>query len=197
MRRKHTAVGIALLACFMLGFVVIPASAAASHSASPSAPAAASQPAARTVPPGLPPCNEQRDGQTVRVLGQVWQCKCNSASCPGWVQVANKSYLSLTLATGDEVVTPKATLIMQNDGNLVVYDETGRARWASNTVGRGTIANFQSDANFVVYDFNNNPVWASNTCCHSDAYLAIQFDGNVVIYGGPNGLALWSTRTAQ
>ena len=35
----------------------------------------------------------------------------------------------------------KACLIMQSDGNLVVYDERGAPRWASNTAGRpGSVA---------------------------------------------------------
>lgn len=31
----------------------------------------------------------------------------------------------------------KYTLIMQGDGNLVGYDETNKAFWASNTAGQG------------------------------------------------------------
>lgn len=41
----------------------------------------------------------------------------------------------------------KAFLIMQTDGNLVVYDESNRARWASHTAGAGHHAQFQTDGN--------------------------------------------------
>jgi hypothetical protein len=36
----------------------------------------------------------------------------------------------------------KARLIMQSDGNLVVYDETNRVRWASDTAGTGHHARY-------------------------------------------------------
>jgi hypothetical protein len=37
-------------------------------------------------------------------------------------------------------------------------------------------------------------VWASNTAGDAGAYLDVQNDGNVVIYGA-SGTALWSTGT--
>jgi hypothetical protein len=95
---------------------------------------------------------------------------------------------------GDYVKSAKADLTMQSDGNLVVYDENGHARWASNTVGRGSYATFQDDGNFVVYDSGNHAVWASNTSGHPGAVLAVQDDGNVVIYAA-NGAVLWATGT--
>ena len=88
----------------------------------------------------------------------------------------------------------KSRLIMQTDGNLVLYDENSRARWSTNTVGRGNRAIMQSDGNFVVYDSANRAVWDSRTCCHSSSYLAVQSDGNVVIYDSRWGVR-WATNT--
>jgi hypothetical protein len=48
--------------------------------------------------------------------------------------------------------TPGGTLIMQADGNLVIYDNAWRAVCASNTERHpGAFAVFQDDGNFVIY----------------------------------------------
>ncbi len=87
----------------------------------------------------------------------------------------------------------RADLVFQADGNLVDYDETGTARWATGTDHRGYRAIFQADGNLVVYDVNDHPLWASNTFGHTGAILAVQDDGNVVIYDGQ--YAIWATGT--
>jgi hypothetical protein len=87
------------------------------------------------------------------------------------------------------------SLIMQSDGNLVLY-QGGTALWASNTVGSGADeAILQGDGNFVLYTSSGTPVWASNTAGNTGAYLNVQNDGNVVVYSA-SGAALWSTGTA-
>ncbi|MFF0866556.1 hypothetical protein ACFYUV_32700 [Nonomuraea sp. NPDC003560] len=100
------------------------------------------------------------------------------------------------LRSGEEVCqTGAAKLIMQSDGNLVLYNN-GRAVWAANTTETltkpsGYRAEFQTDGNFVVYAYNPPIVrWASNTwsTCSGSAVceLVIQADGNVVIYNMSN-----------
>jgi Alpha-L-arabinofuranosidase B, catalytic/Carbohydrate binding module (family 6) len=87
------------------------------------------------------------------------------------------------------------SLIMQGDGNLVLY-QGSTALWASNTVGSGADeAIMQGDGNFVLYTSAGSPVWASNTPGNSGAYLEVQNDGNVVVYSA-SGTVLWSTGTA-
>ena len=56
-------------------------------------------------------------------------------------------------------------VVMQADGNLVVYREGGGPIWASNTQFKGKRAIFQPDGNLVVYNSQNDsaPTWASNT----------------------------------
>ncbi|MFF3159925.1 hypothetical protein [Streptomyces sp. NPDC057910] len=102
-------------------------------------------------------------------------------------------YAPFTLSRGESVSSDTARLVMQSDGNLVIYDEFNRARWASNTVGRGWTASFQGDGNFVVYTRSGHPVWASNTDGHPGSRLAVQDDGNVVIYDGSR--AVWASNT--
>jgi hypothetical protein len=138
-----------------------------------------------------------------RLLAECFQC-CNAGGSPEVCPqkpapdtYSNPLFIpSLVLLPGAGVLafSEKALLLMQTDGNLVIYDEARRARWASNTVGEGGFAMFQQDGNFVVYSPANSPVWASNTCCWGGNYLSVQNDGNVVVYTS-FGLALWATGT--
>jgi hypothetical protein len=134
-------------------------------------------------------------------LGECLQC-CNNggSNCvppPAPNEYFNPVFIpALILLPGFEVIsrTRKAQFRMQGDGNLVVYDERNRARWASNTVGRGAYALFQQDGNLVVYNGGDGAAWASNTCCWTNNYLSVQDDGNVVVYTS-FGFPLWATGT--
>src|SRR5512133_1148209 len=83
--------------------------------------------------------------------------------------------------------------ILQDDGNLVLYGESGPL-WASKTLGKsGAYMEMQGDGNFVMYDSSGRALWATGTYHSPGSYLAIQNDGNVVIYDSAN-TAIWSTR---
>lgn len=99
----------------------------------------------------------------------------------------------LELATGESVGTGARSLIIQQDGNLVIYDQDRKARWAAMTSGEGNTARFQADGNLVVYNSGGQPVWASQTNGHPGAVLVFQADGNVVITSG--GTVLWAAGT--
>lgn len=88
------------------------------------------------------------------------------------------------------------SLIMQSDGNLVLYQVGIRPLWASNTVGSGAVrAIMQTDGNFVLYRADNRPVWASNTDgVGTGAVLIMQNDGNLVIYQS-GGSPIWASNT--
>ena len=121
----------------------------------------------------------------------------------------------------------KHYLVFQADGNLVVYRIAGTASkpvWNAGTnKSSGTKAVFQKDGNLVVYNWINNAVWDSygdmkrrNEKGWSDYldfavgidsegatpfpktfWLAMQNDGNLVVYGGskpPEGYPYWSSR---
>jgi hypothetical protein len=54
-------------------------------------------------------------------------------------------------------------LLMQQDGNLVLY-RNGQAKWSTGTNGHpGAYFVMQNDGNAVVYSRNNKPLWATNT----------------------------------
>jgi hypothetical protein len=60
-------------------------------------------------------------------------------------------------------VAGKGHLIMQTDGNLVLYDAANQPRWATGTNGRAvTHVIMQKDGNLVIYN-RKIPVWASDT----------------------------------
>ena len=96
---------------------------------------------------------------------------------------------------GVSFTTKSAVLTSQADGNLVLKDETGRVRWATNTQRTGYYSVWQEDGNLVVYDRRLRPVWASNTG-GIGAYLVLQTDGNLVIYNG-NDQPIWATNTGH
>ena len=103
-----------------------------------------------------------------------------------------------TLSAGQSIHSPdgRFTLIMQSDGNLVLYGPDG-ALWHTVTYGSGSDnhASLQTDGNFVVYTADGTPVWNSNTANHPGSFLALQNDGNLVIYGA-SGAAIWNSNTA-
>jgi pseudomonalisin len=91
-------------------------------------------------------------------------------------------------------------LIIQTDGNLVLYETTKGAIWASGTNFwngnfQGWLA-MQTDGNLVLYDQNGSPFWATNTSGNwgnagywvpdgsfqLSPYLNMQDDGNAVLY---------------
>jgi uncharacterized protein YkwD len=76
------------------------------------------------------------------------------------------------------------TLIMQTDGNVVLYNQQNQPLWSTNTGGLITPRDFamQPDGNLVLYDADGYPKWTSETHGNPGAFLNIQDDGNLVVY---------------
>jgi hypothetical protein len=75
------------------------------------------------------------------------------------------------------------TLVMQQDGNVVLYGSKSNPLWATNTYGikpRDFI--MQADGNLVLYSTDGKPRWASMTWNHPGAFFNVQDDGNLVVY---------------
>ncbi len=98
-----------------------------------------------------------------------------------------------TLFAGQNIVSPNGShqLVMQGDGNLVLY-QNGAAKWCACWEGAPTIAGsravMQGDGNFVVYTPWNAAIWSSGTQT-ARAVLLMQDDANAVMYTG------WGTAT--
>jgi squalene cyclase len=99
-----------------------------------------------------------------------------------------------TFEAGTVVQTVRSKLIMQPDGNLVLYDASGTAHWASQTQGTGNTAEFQEDGNLVVYNSQHQALWASTTQGADGATLKVLETGNMVIATDTG--VVWQTNTA-
>jgi hypothetical protein len=89
-------------------------------------------------------------------------------------------------------------LILQTDGNLVLYEiqpNMTYTLWESGTVGA-------ADPHFIVQkngeldlvDYNNNLVWYVNSQGNPNSYLDVQDNGNLVLYSASNQV-VWATNT--
>ena len=106
------------------------------------------------------------------------------------------------LAQGESVVSPngKYRLILQNDGNLVLYaTASDTALWDSRTVGQSDRRLvMQHDGNLVLYELplaQLKALWHSGTHDSPGAFLTVGDDGDLNI-GLDDGTVLWSTGTA-
>ena len=170
-----------------------------SATAEPSPAGRAASPAA-AVAAAAADCNKSVKGKIVVRGGQRYECQCRTyeAGQPCqyvWVNLEATTFSLLELDPGMAISSSKAFLVEQPDGNLVVYDENGRARWSARTNGQpGAITSFQSDGNLVVYGSAGSALWSARTCCRAGSTLHVQGDGNVVIYDNA-GSPLWATGT--
>ncbi|GAB2947260.1 hypothetical protein GCM10023080_002370 [Streptomyces pseudoechinosporeus] len=96
-----------------------------------------------------------------------------------------------SLSVGQSWSTNRISMIMQRDGNLVVYNEDGKATWASRTSGEDHTARFQTDGNLVILNADDKPIWGAGSNGHQGAKLVLRKDGKVVIVDG--GTVVWST----
>ncbi|SEP27882.1 hypothetical protein [Nitrosovibrio sp. Nv6] len=86
-------------------------------------------------------------------------------------------------------------LILQPDGNLVLYRQGyPHGLWSSSTKD-AIRAIMKSDGNFVLYGYRDQPLWASGTSGANGSFLVLQNDGNLVIYR-PN-IQEWTSDTAS
>ena len=99
---------------------------------------------------------------------------------------------TLTAANGT------VTLVMQSDGNAVLYRaRDGRALWASATNGRPVVRFvMQGDGNLVAYGSDGHAWWASGTDGHPGSTAVLQDDGNLVVYDS-GGTPRWASNTVQ
>ena len=83
-------------------------------------------------------------------------------------------------------------LVVQADGNLVLYSATAGATWSTSTP-LGFALNMQTDGNLVLYTQWGYPLWSSGTAGRPGAVAKLQNDGNLVVY--QNGAAVWQSGT--
>jgi hypothetical protein len=109
-----------------------------------------------------------------------------------------------TLTTGQVCQIGKAQLKMQTDGDLVlrIVGKKG-PQWAAswtqpNVKDQGAYVTFQPDENLVLRQDTGTMLWTSNTYqTVGGGHLAVQADGNVVVYTEGWQGVLWATNTDQ
>lgn len=86
-------------------------------------------------------------------------------------------------------------LILQTDGNLVLYKFGTQPIWASNTAGKSYITRLtmQSDGNLVLQDNAGTRYWQTATNQYPGGFLLLENTGSAVVY--QNGIKRWSTNT--
>ncbi|MFF0296982.1 glycoside hydrolase domain-containing protein [Kitasatospora sp. NPDC004614] len=95
-------------------------------------------------------------------------------------------------------------LVMQDDGNLVMYRRSDNAAiWSTNTWGNaGAYLSMQPDGNMVIYKAGSTTaaLWSTNSYGNTGAYALLQDDANFVVYtqnGSPSaGGAVWASGTS-
>jgi hypothetical protein len=145
------------------------------------------------------------DGALVVLQGgaTVWSSPSGSAPAPttptptpspsptptpttGVTQVKGGTTLSANTTVASK--NGRHRLVMQADGNLVLYRD-GAAAWATGTNGRsGVKAVMQTDGNFVAYQ-GTTALWATGTNGRTGAVLELRDDGSLAVVQG--GAELW------
>ncbi|MGW2873911.1 trypsin-like serine protease [Kitasatospora sp. NPDC001225] len=138
----------------------------------------------------------QNDGSLVLYKKDAAETAASSVWSTGTFRPESK------LAAGQQVYTTTTRLVMQWDGNLVLYrlsDDT--ILWASGTYGNNNAyLKIQNDGNAIVYSADGSrSLWATGTFWSAGAFLKVQDDGNLVVYkadGGEGiGDSIWATGT--
>jgi len=111
-----------------------------------------------------------------------------------WQSMTNTITVEATLYKGDVIqsVNREYNLVMQSDGNLVIYrNRDGSAVWSTGTVGCGNTFSFQDDGNLVIYNGENKACWASNTRGVQAEALVLRSDGTLDLMNGLGNSVLW------
>jgi hypothetical protein len=129
----------------------------------------------------------------VLVIASTGGCDAPGSPDPHWIGSTLKSGQSMY--TDDYLVSDdgRYRLIMQLDGNLVVYGPGGPV-WATNRFATGARAIMQTDGNLVVRRPDGSAMCSTGTFAGTSS-LVMQNDGNLVIYG-PNG-PVWATQSGH
>ncbi|OSC58326.1 mannose-binding protein, partial [Streptomyces sp. BF-3] len=96
-----------------------------------------------------------------------------------------------SIGVGQSWATNRIRMTMQQDGNLVVYNERNKPIWAAMTFGANHRAIFQPDGNLVIHNGDDRPIWASKTHDFGGAQMVLRPDAKVVIVH--QGKVVWST----
>lgn len=108
--------------------------------------------------------------------------------------VSDRLLAGQSMTYGQYIASGPDILVMQRDGNLVLYAAQGVAIWASNTQGYlGARVVMQPDGNLILYDTGNVPRWSTRTAGLGGTAAVLQGNGNVVITAA--AATVWTSNT--
>lgn len=111
-------------------------------------------------------------------------------------RAADSLYFNQSISNGGFIQSAggRYSLVMQKDGNLIMYRADGSIRYRM--PGNGAAAVMQGDGNFVEYTRDGIPLWYTGTGTGLRNHLTIQDDGDLVVFSpGPSVRVLWSLGT--
>ena len=94
----------------------------------------------------------------------------------------------LTTGQSLQSLDGRYTALLQPDGNFVVYGPDGPVWATNTVGRTGSRLVLQSDGNVVLYGVVNQPVWSTNTAGTPGDILEMQEDGRLVLYGPTGAL---------
>ena len=118
----------------------------------------------------------QNDGNVV-----LYRTNGSAAWYTGWDRTS--LFPGDALSTGQQVTSAdgRYSLVLQPDGNAVVYTASGRPLFFTGSYGATRLA-VQADGNLVAYRANGSAAWSSGTWREGWSRLDVQDDGNVVLH---------------
>lgn len=82
----------------------------------------------------------------------------------------------------------QSLLHVQPNGNLSLFRNFNTVAWSSHSSGTPLQLVMQSDGNLVLYSTSGGPLWYTGTGGNPGAKLVVQDDGNMVIYSAGGGV---------
>ena len=132
------------------------------------------------------------------------QVGATSPVCSTGVSSSGTTLPTGLLTSGQCLLSPDGhfELIMQADGNLVLYNQNGEALWSTGTqTNPGAFLRLQANGYLGVLNANNTTqlFYATNSTGTPNPDLVLQDDGNLVLYANGSGggavSAVWTTGT--
>ncbi|MEU9350788.1 mannose-binding protein [Streptomyces griseoloalbus] len=135
-----------------------------------------------------PPAPEPKPSKTAEKKDKP-KPKPKPSPKPNWS--TETVFATSVLEVNQAWTTNRIRMVMQTDGNLVVYNEERKPIWASMTFGQNHRAIFQNDGNLVIHNGDDRPIWGAGSYGHEGAKLVLRADAKVVVVH--NGNVVWST----